>query len=48
MDPETVLTECFGRLSDAQLGNLLYHADRETPVCCGHRFDQYTDGKGGG
>lgn len=28
--------------------NLLWHADRRTPICCGNDYSKFVDGKGGG
>jgi hypothetical protein len=37
----------FGRLDEEHLGNLLFHAEQKTPVCCGKDAWLYADGSGG-
>jgi len=42
------LVSFFSSLEDGYKKNLLYHAKKGTPICCGANFLLYTDGKGGG
>ena len=43
-----VLAEVFRRLPDKARERLRYHYDRNTSICCGADYEQYTNGAGGG
>jgi len=48
MTSQRVLQVCFATLPDNKLENLVYHAERNTPICCGDEWIDYLDGYGGG
>lgn len=46
--PEDILTQAFLALDDVGLGNLLWHADQGTAICCGDEARYFTTISGAG
>lgn len=48
MDYKQEMYDALNRLPKPDLERLLYHAEKDTRICCGDLAYEYTDGYGGG